>query len=678
MKTLPALPKSTWRVLRILCDEQEGITAQNLASISKTSKRMIYYDLENVKYALAVLEIGELNHNRCGYFLHDEQKDSLRSILLQSEEIHDKDDRVSYMIIRMLFHEDIIRLESFCEKFEVSRNTILRDLNEVKSLLEDHQLYLLNTKKEGYFVEGDIFRKRMVFLDHVKQLLKHIHYTKLDFFDTTIIEEYTMKLNKVFQKVEITASQHDVIALALLLLTMRIAPMNYRFNVADLSNICATKELKVIDKYFSELSYHERIYLAIQLLGYGSNRDFLDQNTEPYHYLQELAIQLVDMFEKVSCLRFDHKEELVNSIYMHMKLSYYNYCYSIPSMNPLLDDIKENYSELVKITELCCEKLKEQFPYPYFDSEITYLTMHFASFLRRDRKEKACANVILVCLNSTAGSMLLRNEIENQFENINIVDILNQTQVNAKVYEQKIDFIISTVELTCEYPMIRVNPILSTKDKANIASFMMLSASGYKVDNQQLKVVLQILQRNVDTETFIRIRDEICDYMNAGGSLMYLEENRQVTLCELLEQSSIVLDASYGVNWMDAIWECAQPLLEQRCIEKNYITRMIELIHGYGPYIVISQRIAIAHAQPEDGVLHLGISLHIYPKGLTIGNTSIQFLFVLATPNQSDHLHILQDIMTLNEHEEYMNQIVQAENAKQVMYYLQDLLKEDL
>ena len=285
MKTLPAFPKSTWHVLRILCEEKEGVSVQRLASLSKSSKRMVYYDLDNVKYILSLLELGEICHNKCGYYLMDYQKVVLKELQAQSGEIHDKDDRISYMVIRMLFHEDIIRLEGFCDKFAVSRNTILRDLNDVKTLLENHQLYLLNTKRDGYFVEGDIFRKRMVLLDHVKHLLKHIHYSKLDFFDMEIMESYVTKLKIIFQEGDITAPENDIIALAILLLTMRIAPMNYRFNVMDLSNICACKELKLVDTYFTELPYHERIYLAIQMLGYSSNRDFLDQNKEQYLYL---------------------------------------------------------------------------------------------------------------------------------------------------------------------------------------------------------------------------------------------------------------------------------------------------------------------------------------------------------------------------------------------------------
>lgn len=677
MVTLPVIPKSTWHILRILCEEKEGISVQQLAAIAKASRRMIYYDLDTIRFLLDTMKLGELPHKKCGYYLKEEQKTALMALLVAQGDIHDKEDRISYMIINVIFHEHIIRIEHFCEKFEVTRNTILKDLSEVKQILESSQLHLKNTKREGYFVEGDIFRKRTIFLHHLKQLLKHIHYSKLDFFNLDVIEEYQKKLKEIFVMSDITVPQDDIVALSYLLQTMHIAPMNYRFNVNDLSNICATKELKYVDRYFTELSYHERIYLTIQLLGYGNNREFLDLNGEKYLYLQDLAIQLVDMFEKVSCMRFERKDELVSSIYMHMKLSYYNYCYSVPSSNPLSEDIKENYTELFKITEVCCQKLKDSFPYPYFDSELTYLTMHFASFIRKEKKKIIYANVVLVCLNGTSSSILLKNEIESHFENINVVDIVNKREFSDKQYEETIDFVISTIDLECEYPLIRVNPILSMKDKANVASFMMMSHADYRMENQQLKVLLNILQRHVDEKTFDHICEDICSYMNSGGFLLSYEEDHQATLCEMLARSSIRLHGEYGIDWRDAIWDCSEALLKHHDIHKAYVERMIELVEGYGPYIVISPMVAIAHAQPEDGVVHLGIALNIYTKGLSIGNASIKFLFVLATPNQSDHLHILQDIMTLNEHEECMQRILHSGCETQVMEELHDLLERD-
>lgn len=41
----------------------------------------------------------------------------------------------------------------------------------------------------------------------------------------------------------------------------------------------------------------------------------------------------------------------------------------------------------------------------------------------------------------------------------------------------------------------------------------------------------------------------------------------------------------------------------------NYLNAMVSLVHRYGPYIVLSKGVALAHAAPEDGMLAPGISL---------------------------------------------------------------------
>ncbi|MDF2790307.1 MAG: ulaC, partial [Neobacillus sp.] len=92
---------------------------------------------------------------------------------------------------------------------------------------------------------------------------------------------------------------------------------------------------------------------------------------------------------------------------------------------------------------------------------------------------------------------------------------------------------------------------------------------------------------------------------------------------------------------------------------------------------VISPQIAIAHAQPKDGVSKLGVSLSIYKNGLNImGKKDIKFLFVLASPNQRDHLHILQNIAFIAEKPVVIDQLVEAKNEKEILCILNKAYRE--
>jgi mannitol operon transcriptional antiterminator len=674
---IPSLSKGTRNILQVLVSEEMPMSVDRIVKITKSSRRMVYYDLENVRYLLKTLSAGELKGDGGAYYLLPDQLKVVKKLLNEKNTINNKDDRMAYIICSTISSDNITRLESLAQKFEISKNATLYDLAETKKILYGYQLNLRNSKKKGYYVEGDIFRKRSVFLYYLSQLLKNNNYASLDFFNLETIELYINHLKKVIAELHIEVNENDIVALAYLLLVVRELPDTFLFNVVNLNFIMASKELKIIDQYFTELFTHERIYLMIYLLNYTNNRDFLLKDDEKDFHLLDLSIEVVETFELVSCLKFEQREELVNSIHMHLKLSYYNYLLSLPTINSLQNEIKENYADLYKMTELCCMKLKNKFPYPLFESEITYLTMHFGALMQKVKKNKTYANVLLSCLNGTTSSRLLRTEVENRFENIVVIDTVKPNEVNSYEGEREIDFVISTINFPCKYPIILVNPILTAEDKANIASLMMLLNIEFKTDSRQLKILLDIVKRNVDEEIFAKIKKELNKYLNSGGSFLNTPVPPQVTLVNMIDLYGVQIHQNIEKNWEHAIRRTAEVLVVADCISENYIDVIISLAHQYGPYFVISPQIAIAHAQPKDGVSKLGLSLSIYKNGLDImGKEDVQFLFVLASPNQSDHLHILQNIAFLAEQPKLMNQLLEAKSEEEIVWNLKRIFED--
>jgi mannitol operon transcriptional antiterminator len=668
---IPSLSKSTRNVLQVLANEKNPISVNQIAKYTKSSRRMVYYDIGNIKYLFKNLNAGNLKHDGGKYYLLPEQRKLVQEFLNKKNIITDKTDRISYIICSTIYSENEIHLESLAQRFEISKNATLYDLAETRKILDRYQLTLMNSKKNGYYVEGDIFRKRSVFLYYLSQFLKNNSYTSLDIFNQETVDLYINKLKQVIKEMEIEIDENDIIALSYLLLVVRKFPTSYQFNVVDLNFIIASKGLKIIDRYFTELLNHERIYLLIYLLSYSNNRGFLRKDTEKDFYLLDLAAEIVKTFEILSGFNFEKREELINSIYMHLKLSYYNYCCSMPTINPLHDEIKENYADLFKITELCCMKLKDKFPYTLFESEITYLTMHFGAFMKNARRNATSANVLLTCLNVTTSVKLLKAEIENQFDNIIVVDTVKPEEVNSYPKEAKIDFVISTVNFTCKYPIILVHPILTAKDESNIASLMTLLNIEYKTDNRQFKALLDIVKRNVDEKAYAKIKNEVGDYLNSGGSFLNAPGSRQVSLLDMIERYGVQIHQEKEKDWEDAILVTAKVLLDDGCINEHYIDTMVSLTKKYGPYFVISPQIAVAHAQPKDGAFKIGVSLSIYKNGLDImKKEKVRFLFVLATPNQNEHMHILQNIACLAEHSEAMDQMMEAVCKEDVLHIL--------
>lgn len=660
---LPIISNRTRQIIKIFMSTERPLTVIEISQLLKISKRLCYYSLKEIDNLLESMKVGSLQNTDGGYILTTKQTTVLQLYLRNKTIITDAKDRLYYIICSVMYPRKVIRIDDFTEIFQMSRNTILNDLLQVKDILNCYKLTLKNTRKMGYYVEEETFLKRTVLLHYLSHLLKDVKYENLEMFNTEEIWQYHQRLQMLFREFDTYIKNDELIALSCLIQVVQDSHDVYNFTTSDMNKVCTTREFKKVSQYFPELNIHDCIYLSVQLLGLGNNRDFLMDSNDENIELFNLSQELVDLFERLACLSFDEKRELVKSIYLHLKLSDYIYRYSIPMINPLLDDVKRNYSDLFEITKQCCENLKDKFSYPIFDSEIAYITMYFGSFVRRGTHIILSKNVLIVCPTGRMSSILLKTEILSCFDNVNVVDISSIDRVNINNYETNIDFVISSVDFNCKYPMILVNPILTEDDKSKIALSITTPQYSKKNDQVQLSTVYDIIRKYTNEKVFDQIRNEL---RNASISSNTTNSNR-LNLMQMLYRYGVSINTDSNVRWDDAIKFTSQCLINQGCINNGYVDKMIKLVDEYGPYIVISPRIAIAHAQMEDSVKELGLALTIFPKGLVLGKNSVQFLFVLATPNQMDHLHILQNIISLSESSNTMDDVLKSSTDKDVL-----------
>ena len=108
----------------------------------------------------------------------------------------------------------------------------------------------------------------------------------------------------------------------------------------------------------------------------------------------------------------------------------------------------------------------------------------------------------------------------------------------------------------------------------------------------------------------------------------------------------------------------AEPLRATKTIDQEYVEEMIRLVDVYGPYIVLGKNVALAHAKPENGVNRLGISMLVCPEGIYFDEENeINVLFVVASPNEYEHLNYLNDILKFAKNSDAVKSIIQTKNV---------------
>ncbi len=94
---------------------------------------------------------------------------------------------------------------------------------------------------------------------------------------------------------------------------------------------------------------------------------------------------------------------------------------------------------------------------------------------------------------------------------------------------------------------------------------------------------------------------------------------------------------------------------------------MIKNVEELGPYIVISEDIAIPHARPEDGAFASAISILKLNERISFGSTKkVNVIIALASSNDEEHLKTLQFISNTLSNKEIYDKLISLESVEEI------------
>lgn len=669
------LEKSQKEFLMLLLENENPQSIQSIQDQLDISRRTVYYIVNKINDVFYDLRMEPINNKSGqGYYLTSDQKKVVDSILHSDGTLQNlsPDERVHYLICWMMYPKANIHIENIMELFDISRNSVFNDLKDLKSEIEKYDVSLYFDIKNGYMINGQVFSKRALLLYYLKILLKKIHYKSIEFLDVSEVETFYSRLQQISLKMHNEYDDYNLLAIACLLNIVHYVDEKFDFSILELRDLEKTEELHMIDKYFQDLNVHERLYLTIHLLGSKAGSVIRLDDSQRDIQLFELALHLVDLFERQTSCDISEKNELVNSLYMHFKLSMYYYQLSIQISNTLLEDVKENYGNLYQMIKNLCESMDDEFPFILTDSEISYITMHFGGHLKQVQgKFYALIRVLIVCPSGISTSTLLKREVEDLYANVTV--IAATAAENIAQYKENIDFIVSTIDLDTDIPWIKVNAILTKDDKSKIASMMSLNMQTYKLNKDNFSGLFSIIQKYVDPTQMKNLKRDVYDYFREGNLIVDVVEEKQLRLKDIMYRDHLIR-IDKDIMWDEAIRLASVPLLKTNIITENYINEMIGLVRDYGPYIVIKNRIAIAHAKTEAGANALGTALLINKKNIQFeDDLNIHYLFVISSSNPKEHLQILKDISMLASDDIDLNALLDK-NVDEIMELIKKMV----
>lgn len=679
-------------IMEIIISKNDYITVSDIAKLLHVSNRTIVRELKDTDYIFSQFDLTLTSKKRYGYMImgNQERKDEFNTYLkisLKHLVANNPDLRRERLLLECLQRRHIEKLSYFAYLFNVSEGTISNDIKIIEEWLLAQNLSIRRGPLAGIELVGseeDIHRAKANFLhnqlvkDNVEEYIhNNSNFDELEYFKRHSDDNSIMNLlNKdILFSVIMTLKDISVILLNNITRSSYLGLIIHMTIAID--RVKKGESIEMAPKIFEKLSHDslfpiskefahyfeisqniifpddEVAYILMHLKGTRLCEPFANvtemDDVEVEHDCANIVEKLILNFSKLVDYDYTQDEDLFAGLMAHMKPALNRLSYDLSIRNPLLDQIKEQFSDVFNITKKTCSFILDSKEHCINDHEIGYLTLHFGAALERQKaniQNENKINVGVVCSSGVGISVLLVSTIRSTFSQLGEVSALAAEQLNDEHVMRNIDIIVTTLTLdNVNIPVIQVNPLLEQEDIMNLTkSFNQMNAEKRV---KSIRVFKDAQQRE-------------------AMDLSILNDTRLVQFLFPLTKGQVVhnlvrmLDESSSVRK-----QCVTSILEREKLgevkleDKKFVLYHASINAIHKPYIVFFRFNNFAHVSDSIEKITIGLMI-LLPKPakkierITLGNISYR---------------ILQD--------EQLLQIVRNGKEKEIIQYLKETMKGD-
>ena len=501
------LDKKSYALLSYLIKLDEPETVMTISKKLKQSRRKIYYHLEKINDALPTDVEQIISYSRVGIVLNVKQKAACRLLLKELDAysyVMSINERMQLILLYIGVSDQRVTIEKLMQLTDVSRNTVLNDLNEVRQelSLEQYQIQLHVTKAQGYYLDCHPLSK----IQFIYKLLYTLYTQGSEDFITMVqdkIEQFT-SFNRYFSKQKLDYLRQLLVKAKKDLgkqlnsqdsdFMFKILPyllMSYRnMDITDEDREVFKQDFLLaqerIEYYIAEKlarDYQkkfqvtfddvENCIIAMLLLSFRKDSD-IHNDSHDYDEMRLTLGVFLDRFEKLYQVNFEHRDELLNQLLTHCKALLYRKTYGVLSVNLLTEQIMNKYEELFYMTKSCVSVLEEAWFIKMNDDDIAYLTIHLGGALRNSSAQTfKPTKVIIVCDEGIGVRKFLFKQCQAYVVRVQIDAVFTSEQFHSVKDILNSDVVISTSDgIDSPLPMMVIHPVLTDDDIVKLIAFV--------------------------------------------------------------------------------------------------------------------------------------------------------------------------------------------------------------
>lgn len=487
------------RIVELLFNQQNEITAADIAAEIGTSTRTIHRELIDIEPALAAH--GITLHKKSGIGIKIEADSEQIELFKQELNLsvpaeYSPEERKILILCKLLQYDEPMKLFTLAHELNVTMPTISSDLDQLEDQINEQQLTLV--RKRGYGVEltgkeqakrqmisllaikylddSDLFGHQDDPSDHAvvhpltNQLLSMVgkaQFFKLERALWQINKQYPIRLSEaaytrllIRLSVALTRIEHGCLIRQDQELTAQPGTSSVKDN-GQLARLLQLLEL--------ELPQAEEAYLGSLLRGEAQHELGLLVNHNDMSLI-ETVTELIRYIEIKTQISFMNDRSLVEGLIQHMHPAFQRIASGIAIRNPILTQIKKDYDELFTLVRQGVDQFVQTLHVP--DEEIGYIVMHFGAAIERSKQFPWKVRAVLVCTSGIGSSKLLAVRIHKELPQIELIGHLSWYEA-VRLPADDYDLIISTVNLPLASDRyIKISPLLTEDEATKLRAFI--------------------------------------------------------------------------------------------------------------------------------------------------------------------------------------------------------------
>ena len=604
----------------------------------------------------------------------------------------DIEERKKYIYLMLFYHyEEYLSVNHFLGVLDIGKTTFINDLKKVEKELESLDIQIKYNRKKGYYLAGNESVLRYQLMKMVLEDLRSDNGSFL--WDYFLFNEGTIQKEKVFRQIAAELEHYSIV-----LVENRLLEFSYmlifllphlskewsefyeRYNFQKFYQMKEYSFSRSLLAKFSIDNPYAILYICGWMLGMAIGD--ADEEAPDSSIINELVERIFDRFERLSGIRFKDKKTVKKQVYSHFRPAYYRLFFHLPIINPLSKKIIQEYPDLFQIVKETMKPIENLFGTMIPDEDISFLTIHFASLIDNNDEYQVKRKVgIIVCPNGIGSSAIIYNELKNLFPDMIFIGPIETNEIYQK--KQDYDMIFTTVPnmrlYSLKKPVYTVNPIMTIDEKYNLVQEIQ-NGPGNLSGDYQFEELFAIIDRFTTIKDEIGLRKELKRRLkqpriyNSEDILPSVSDKDELSLTDILSPAFIQLNLATN-SWEEAFYVAATPLIEAEIVSRRYIDKIIQTTYEEGPYMVISDHVALPHARPEDGAKEVGLGITVLKEPIKIlGKTPMKYIFTLAAVDSKKHLTALAELVALIDRPDFFNMLDSVSSKEAAYQWIADLL----